>query len=300
LTGLFGNNDPTATHFFETSSTLLSFVLLGKWLQATAVRKTGQALQQLLHLQAKTAIKIFPSTTHPNNFNPARDPYTERILPIQSIQRGDMLKVIRGASIPADGRILFGAMAVDESMVTGESMPVLKQIDSTVLGGTVCVECNAQDGAVFLQVTGVGSETALAQIVQLVQDAQTRTVPIQSFADTVSSIFVPTVCVVAVVTFCVWYTVCSTSNDDATAQQCVTHSLLFALSVLVISCPCALGLATPTAVMVGTGVAAKRGVLMKGGEALEEAARVSCVVFDKTGTLTLVRVFVVSYVVCRM
>ena len=219
--------------------------------------------------------------------------------------------MIRGASIPVDGCVLFGDIAVDESMMTGESLPIVKMKGSMVLGGTVCVESSSNRqrnalspssgsilnpspgsvGAAFIQVTGVGSSSALAKIVDLVQQAQSRAVPIQSFADQVSAIFVPTVCAISLITYLVWYALCSSNvvpvewYRDELGEDPVTFSMMFAIACLVISCPCALGLATPTAIMVGTGVGAKCGILMKGGSALEVASKVNTVIFDKTGTL---------------
>jgi len=314
--------DEHAVHFFETAVTLISFVLLGKWMQASAVRRTSAALSQLMNLQAKTAVKVTPFKDR-QNFDPLKDPYMEETVPIDQVREGDLVKVIRGSSIPADGRLVYGEVAIDESMVTGESMPVLKTPGSLVLGGTICVETShnysavsppaslntsrpehdqqdrsvtlarreQQVGAAFIHVTGVGSQTALSQIVQLVQDAQTRSVPIQSFADQIAAVFVPFVCGTSVVTYLVWYSLCLTHVVPKEwyfdrGEDAVTFSLIFGVAVLVISCPCALGLATPTAVVVGTGVGAKLGVLMKGGEALEIARSVDSVVFDKTGTLT--------------
>ena len=311
--------DEHAVHFFETSVTLISFVLLGKWMQASAVRRTSAALSQLMNLQAKTAVKVTPFKDR-QNFDPLKDPYMEETVPIDQVREGDLVKVIRGSSIPADGRLVYGEVAIDESMVTGESMPVLKTPGSLVLGGTICVETShkyssvssssssrpghdqddrnatqarreQQVGAAFIHVTGVGSQTALSQIVQLVQDAQTRSVPIQSLADQIAAVFVPFVCVTAIVTYLVWYALCLSHVVPKEwyldrGEDAATFSLIFGVAVLVISCPCALGLATPTAVVVGTGVGAKLGVLMKGGEVLEIANSVDSVVFDKTGTLT--------------
>jgi Cu+-exporting ATPase len=312
--------DDVAAHFFETAAVLISFVLAGKWMQALAVRRTSQALTQLMQLQAKTAVKVTPIDAGMDNaskFNPLVDPFHEAVVPIQQVHAGDVVKIIRGASIPADGRVIAGEVSVDESMVTGESLPVFKCPGSTVLGGTICVESsgsiqnyssyqndstnsnsnnnsnnNSNDiGAAFVRVTGVGSSTALAQIVQLVQEAQSRSAPIQSFADQISAVFVPTVCVVSVVTFMTWYALCSAQVVPPHWYQDLgedpfTFSLMFGIACLVISCPCALGLATPTAVMVGTGVGARLGVLIKSGEALEVGSKVDSVVFDKTGTLT--------------
>jgi Cu+-exporting ATPase len=318
-------------HFFETSAVLICFVLLGKWMQTLAVRRTSQALTHLLKLQPKTAIKVYPSTTSSNKnknkkWNPLNDPYTEESLPITTIQAGDFVKILKGSSIPADGIIRFGEMTVDESMITGESIPVLKTSGAVVLGGTICAEAGQDAGASFVEVTGVGENTALSQILQLVQDAQSRQVglsflnfifclllaylyavfvfgllssslilfcpytqvPIQELADKISGVFVPTVVILSVVTFMVWYALIQTGAVPISllpkGESPSTFSLLFGISCLVISCPCALGLATPTAVMVGTGIGAKYGVLMKGGETLELASKVDSVVF---GTCTL-------------
>jgi Cu+-exporting ATPase len=277
-------------HFFETSSVLICFVLLGKWMQTLAVRRTSQALTHLLQLQPRTAIKVIPPAGS-KNWNPLNnDRYTEEHVDISTIQTGDFVKILKGASIPADGIIRFGEMSVDESMITGESIPVLKTKGAVVLGGTICSEAGQEAGACFVQVTGVGANTALSQILQLVQDAQNRQVPIQNFADTISGYFVPAVVLLSVFTFMVWYALVQTGIVPPSlipnGESPATFSLLFAIACLVCSCPCALGLATPTAVMVGTGVGAKQGVLMKGGETLELASKVNAIVFDKTGTLT--------------
>jgi copper chaperone CopZ len=209
--------DVHGAHFFETSAVLIAFVLAGKWMQAAAVRRTSDAITQLMQLQSPSAILVKPQNpdaTKLSVWNPLVDPYVEEIVPIQEVKVGDMVKVIRGAAIPVDGIVLYGDISVDESMMTGESSPVLKTNGSFVLGGTVCVESSLEEeskenanrvGAAFVQVTGVGSSSALAKIVQLVEQAQTRAVPIQSFADQVSAVFVPTVCAISLGTFIVWY-----------------------------------------------------------------------------------------------
>ncbi|CAJ1953609.1 unnamed protein product [Cylindrotheca closterium] len=277
-------------HFYETSTVLICFVLLGKLLQSLAVRRTSAALTKLLSLQPKTAIKV---TLAAGATSPLDGAYTEEVVPLQAIVPGDLVKVLKGASIPADGTIRFGEMSVDESMITGESIPVLKTEGSIVLGGTICSESGQRVGAAFVTVTGVGASTALSQIVQLVQDAQNRNreVPIQNLADKVSGIFVPTVVALSTITFMVWYALIqggvvplSLLPEDESPS---TFSLLFAIAVLVISCPCSLGLSLPTAIMMGTGVGAQNGILFKGGETLESGAKVDSLVFDKTGTLTL-------------
>jgi P-type Cu+ transporter len=223
--------DAMAAHFWETSSVLIWLVLVGQWMQAAAVRQTSEALTQLMALQSATAIVVTPFreteesaagsdlgvTTQRTSFNPLTDPYREQIVPIENVLAGDIVKVIRGASVPADGVVLQGEISVDESMMTGESLPILKTRGAVVLGGTICVETGSDTdrtdanldgnnaGAAFVQVTGVGSSTALAQIVHMVQQAQTRAVPIQAFADQVSAIFVPAVCIVSLSTYLVWY-----------------------------------------------------------------------------------------------
>jgi copper chaperone CopZ len=211
------NGDAHAAHFFETSAVLIAFVLAGKWMQAAAVRRTSDALTQLMQLQSPTAVKITSRNTE-GPFNPLVDPYDEETVDIKQVLIGDVVKVIRGASIPADGKVMFGEISVDESMVTGESVPVLKTPGSVVLGGTICVESGMMGvveddeekagdsvGAAFIQVTGVGSSTALAQIVKMVQEAQSKAVPIQAFADEVSAVFVPAVCTISLITYLVWY-----------------------------------------------------------------------------------------------
>jgi P-type Cu+ transporter len=300
-------NDP-GYRFFETSAVLICFVLLGKWMNAMAVRRTSEALTQLMSLQPKTCLKVTPnisssdinkkkmmiSVSDKNTpyildlWNPLEDTYTEEVVPIQAIHPGDIVKVLKGSSIPADGVVLHGEMTVDQSMITGESIPVLKEPGDDVLGGTICCETgmmafttitgpqitvgknespfhrksksnssknnkNPLTAATFVKVTGVGSESALSQIVQLVQEAQTRQVPIQSMADNIASVFVPVVVTFAFVTFVAWYCCCVWGivpqhwyGDESPA----TFSLLFGIAALVISCPCALGLATPTGTLV--------------------------------------------------
>jgi P-type Cu+ transporter len=302
-------NQEQESHFFETSAVLICFVLLGKWMQALAVHRTSDALSHLMHLQPSTAIRVAPLVATNNNdgaWDPMTQAYREEVVTTDQLRRGDVVKIVPGASLPADGVVLAGELAVDESMVTGESIPVLKTKSSVVLGGTVCVESSTIDGGsthnnsqetakvgqvAFCEVTGVGSSTALAQIIQLVQDAQASKVPMQNFADTVSSVFVPVVATLSLVTFLVWYALCSSGAVPekwytGLGEDAATFSLMFGIACLVISCPCALGLAVPTAIMVGTGVGAKLGVLMKGGEAFEAASQVNAVVLDKTGTVT--------------
>ena len=297
-------NHDEGYRFFETSAVLITFVLLGKWMNAMAVRKTSQALTQLMKLQSKTAIKITTTSsldtlTSLNLWNPLRDAYLEETVPIQNVKPGDIVKILRGANIPADGVVLHGELTVDQSMITGESIPVLKSPGDDVLGGTICAETgsmsegkekdHALTAAAFVRVTGVGADSALSQIVQMVQEAQSKQVPIQKLADSIASVFVPVVVVISLLTFVAWYACCKLNIvpiEWYPHEKPIAFSLMFGIASLVISCPCALGLATPTAVMVGTGVGAGNGILMKGGETLEVASKANVVLFDKTGTLT--------------
>jgi len=222
--------------------------------------------------------------------------YIEKEVDASTIAIGDMIKIVVGNKIPVDGEVVWGQSSVDESMLTGESLPVFKQKGASVFGGTVNGE-----GALRVKATRVGKDSALAQILTLVQKATASKAPVQEFADRVCAIFAPTVLCLGLLTFCFWYTVCllgcvptswvaealgTPVTDASVADEHFVFSLLFAVSVVVVACPCALGLATPTAVMVGTGVGAQLGILLKGGYAMEMASKVTAVVFDKTGTLT--------------
>ncbi|MDP3985257.1 MAG: heavy metal translocating P-type ATPase [bacterium] len=244
--------------YFEISVFLITFVLLGKWLEARAKGKTSEAIKKLMGLQAKTARVV-------------RDGVTADI-PIEAVVENDMIVVRPGEKIPVDGIVMKGLSSVDESMLTGESIPVEKKEGDTVIGSTI-----NKNGSFEFRATKVGSETALAQIIRLIEDAQGSKAPIQAHADRISAWFVPAVIGVAALTFVVWYFLIGAS---------ITYALLAFVSVIVIACPCALGLGTPTAVMVGTGKGAEHGILIKGGEPLEMTSKVQAVVFDKTGTLT--------------
>lgn len=256
LIGLNGEKIPEL--YFETSAFLITFVLLGKWLEARAKSSSNEAIKKLMNLQVKSAHAV------------VNGEIIEK--PIDQIKHGDILLVKPGETIPLDGQITKGSSSIDESMVTGESMPVSKQKGDTVIGATI-----NQTGSLEFSVTHVGSETLLSQIIRMVDEAQNSKAPIQAFADKISNWFVPAVIIIAVVTFLVWFFVLGSSSSFA---------LMAFTAVLVIACPCALGLATPTAIMVGTGMGASAGVLVKGGEPLEAARRVNTIVFDKTGTLT--------------
>ncbi|BAS28824.1 heavy metal translocating P-type ATPase [Limnochorda pilosa] len=243
--------------YFETSAVLITLVLLGKLLEARAKGRTSEAIRKLMGLQPRTARVIRAGS--------------EQEIPIDQVQVGDRVVVRPGERIPVDGTVVSGASTVDESMLTGESLPVEKQPGDAVVGGTV----NKQ-GTFQFEATRVGAETALAQIIRVVEEAQASKAPIQRLADVVSNYFVPAVVGISLVTFAVWYL----TGGDFTA------SLLAMTAVLVIACPCALGLATPTAIMVGTGLGAEHGILFKGGEHLERAHELQALVLDKTGTIT--------------
>ncbi|EIE26688.1 heavy metal P-type ATPase [Coccomyxa subellipsoidea C-169] len=265
------------TDFFETSAMLITFILLGKYLEASAKGKTSEAIGALLNLTPPTAVLLEGGEDGKVE--------AEREVPTALIHRGDRLKVLPGARMPVDGLVLSGKSHADESMLTGEAEPVLKVEGDAVIGGTMNM-----GGALQVRATRVGKDTALAQIVQLVEAAQMSKAPIQAFADYVSSIFVPIVVTVAMITCFCWYVA---GKHGWFPQEWLPaghnhflFALLFGIAVLVIACPCALGLATPTAVMVGTGVAASHGILIKGADALERAHRIRTIVFDKTGTLT--------------
>ena len=245
--------------YFETAVIIIALVLLGRWMEARAIRQTSAAIKALAGLQARTARVI-------------RDGIEEDV-PVEAVQVGDLVRVRPGETIPVDGVIEEGASAVDESMLTGESLPVGKGPADSVIGATLNVT-----GSFVLRATKVGRETTLAQIVRLVEDAQGSKAPLQRLADTVASYFVPAVLGLAALTFAGWMVFGQ--------EPRLTLALQAAIAVLIIACPCALGLATPTAIMAGTGKAAELGILIRGGDALERARRIDTIVLDKTGTLT--------------
>ena len=255
--------------FFETSALLLTFVILGKLLEARAKGKTGDAIKKLMGLAAKTARVL-------------RDG-AEIDIPVEDVRVGDTVVVRPGEKVPVDGVVTEGSSAVDESMLTGESIPVEKRAGDTVIGATL-----NRLGTFRFRATKVGAETALAQIVRLVEEAQGSKAPVQRFADRISAVFVPVVVGLAVLTFLVWLLLVPRFVDPAFYAEVTPFikALLAGTAVVVIACPCALGLATPTAIMVGTGKGAENGVLIKNGEALESAYKITAIVFDKTGTLT--------------
>lgn len=244
--------------YFETSSVLITIVIFGRYLEAKAKGKTSDAIKKLMNLSAKKATVIRGGN--------------ELTILVDEVLEGDIILVKPGEKIPVDGIVIEGSSSVDESMITGESIPVEKNVDDKVIGSTI-----NKHGSFKFKATKIGANTTLSQIIKLIQDAQQNKAPIQRFADLISAYFVPSIIVIAVLTFLTWYFI---------VNEQISFAILTAVSVLVIACPCALGLATPTAIMVGTGKGAQKGILIKGGEALEIANKVNAIIFDKTGTIT--------------
>ncbi len=259
FTDIFVPEGFTPHVYFDGAAMIVTLILLGRFLEARAKGRTSAAIKRLIGLKPKTARVV-------------RDG-AEIDVPAEMVRTGDQVIVRPGESIPTDGVVVSGASAVDESMLTGESIPVDKGVGSQVFGATM-----NKTGSFTFSATKVGTETALAQIIRMVEEAQGSKAPIQRLADKVASIFVPIVFAIAAVTFVIWY--------FFVPNPVFTRALLNFVSVLIIACPCAMGLATPTAVMVGTGRGAEKGILIKGGEVLEKAGQLTMVVFDKTGTLT--------------
>ncbi|MCP3032828.1 heavy metal translocating P-type ATPase [Halobacillus sp. A1] len=254
----FGRHDEVHL-YFETSAILITLVLLGKYFETRAKGRTTEALSALLNLQAKEATVIREGK--------------ERTIPLEEVAQEDILVVKPGEKIPVDGVVISGQSYVDESMITGESMPVGKESGDEIIGATI----NKQ-GHLRMKATKVGKDTALAGIIKIVEEAQGSKAPIQRMADVISGYFVPIVVAISALTFIGWFTVAS--------PGVFTTALVAAIAVLVIACPCALGLATPTSIMVGTGKGAELGILFKSGEHLEKAQSIDTIVFDKTGTIT--------------
>ena len=243
--------------YFETGAVIAALILLGRYFEARSRGQASEAIEKLVELGAKTA-------------HLSRDGI-EQDIPIDEVRVGDILLVKPGEKVPVDGKVVDGSSNIDEAMLTGESMPVSKAKGDDVFGATINI-----GGVLLIQATKVGQDTALAQIVRMVTEAQENKAPIQKLADRVSGVFVPIVLGIAIITAVAWYL----------ATGDIYQSLVPAVAVLVIACPCSLGLATPTAILVGTGVGARRGILIKNGEALERGKKIHVVVFDKTGTLT--------------
>lgn len=243
--------------YFEAGAVIITLILLGKYFEAVAKGKTSEAIKKLMGLQAKTARVVRNGA--------------EEDIPVEEVEVGYIVVVRPGEKIPVDGKIIEGNSSIDESMLTGESLPVEKKVGDPVIGATI-----NKFGTFKFEATKIGKDTALSQIIKMVEDAQGSKAPIQKIADQVSGIFVPVVIGIALLTFLIWYF----AAGDFTA------AIVSAVSVLVIACPCALGLATPTAIMVGTGKGAENGILIKGGEHLERAYKLNSIVLDKTGTIT--------------
>ena len=257
--GLFEARGLSAEVYFDTAAAIIVLILFGRLLEARAKGRTSEAIKKLIGLQSKTARII-------------RDG-EEIDIPVEEVVVDDVVVVRPGEKIPVDGVVVDGYSSVDESMISGESLPVEKKEGDEVIGATI-----NKTGSFKFKTTKVGKETALAQIIKMVEEAQGSKPPIARMADIIASYFVPTVIVIAVITFIVWYTF-----GPAPA---FTYGLLNFVAVLIIACPCALGLATPTSIMVGTGKGAENGILIRGGESLETAHKLTAIVLDKTGTLT--------------
>ncbi|WP_085993812.1 heavy metal translocating P-type ATPase [Oceanobacillus senegalensis] len=254
-----GNPEYVAHLYFETSAVLITLILFGKYLEARAKTQTTNALSELLNLQAKEARVIRAGK--------------EMMIPVEEVAVGDRLIVKPGEKIPVDGMVVKGRTSVDESMLTGESIPIEKDVGTKVIGSTM-----NKNGSIEMEATKVGKDTALASIIKVVEEAQGSKAPIQRLADVISGYFVPIVIGIAIVTFIIWIAFVQPGQLEP--------ALVAAIAVLVIACPCALGLATPTSIMVGTGRAAESGILFKGGEHLEGTHELQTIVLDKTGTIT--------------
>ncbi|HEX8658634.1 MAG TPA: heavy metal translocating P-type ATPase, partial [Hymenobacter sp.] len=252
--------------YYDTTATIIALILLGKVLELRAKTQTSAAIRALMSLQAKTARVVRPTGSEPNG--------PEVDVPIEQVLPGDVVVVRPGEKVATDGVVTEGTSAVDEAMLTGESLPVAKKLGDPVFGATL-----NKTGSFRFRVTKVGADTMLSQIVKLVEEAQGSRAPIQRLADKVSAVFVPTVVVIAILTFVLWF-------DLAPVATRLPLALVNFVAVLIIACPCALGLATPTAIMVSTGKGAEYGVLVRNAEALEKAHKVNTVLLDKTGTIT--------------
>ena len=257
--GLFASAEIELGLYFDTSVMIITIILLGRFLEARARGQTSEAIKKLIGMQPKTALVIREGV--------------EREIPVEDVLVGDLILVHPGERLPVDGVVRQGYSSIDESMITGESIPAEKNVGDEVIGATI-----NKTGSLQVEATKVGKDTTLAHIIRMVEEAQGSKAPIQRFADVVASYFVPTVIGIAIITFVVWYFV--------GPSPALTFAILNFVAVLIIACPCAMGLATPTAIMVGTGKGAEHGILIRSAEALERAHRVNTVLLDKTGTLT--------------
>ncbi|CAJ0845032.1 18027_t:CDS:2 [Entrophospora sp. SA101] len=282
LIPVFRSSPEAGYQFFETSIFLITFIWLGRWMELKAKGKTFETITKLMELQPEKAVLV--EITYDKENNMITD---EKEIDLELVQVGDILKVNPGARIPCDGKIYKGITTLDESMITGESIPITRTVDEPVITATVNLT-----SMIWMKAERVGSDTTLSRIIKLVQEAQSsKKAPIEELADKIAQVFVPTVISIAILDFFIWFAL---TNSGIVPSDWITDdlnntvfSLFFAIAVLVIACPCAMGLASPTAIMVGTGVAAKHGILIKGGgEAIEMAYRLNTIAFDKTGTLT--------------
>lgn len=256
--------------FFEEPVMIIGFILLGRALEQQAKHRAANAFDRLLSLQPTIARLVSPDPERPQAIE----------IPVEQVKVGEYLRVLPGEKIPADGAIRWGTTTIDESLLTGESLPIVKESGDLVIAGTV-----NQSGAISIEVTRTGDDTTLAQIISLVEAAQTRKAPVQRLADTVAGYFTYGVISIAILTFLFWYFI-GIHNPNLDPPSSTLTPLKAAIAILVVACPCALGLATPTAILVGTGIGADRGLLIKGGDILEAVSQLETIVFDKTGTLT--------------